>query len=1115
MNALLRAVAEAVDVQPPHGFSWLGREVAGLDARARALLSPEQARRHLVASLQFQLYHSFYCAGTVVAAPAGSPGEREPEAFVHSLSAANCGMGRWQPGWTVQEVRADSLTATRDGLTVGARFAECRPSGAGLAAGDPVALRFPKESDRRSIGFYMAFGDRELEESNGGVVRVYWHVRAEGAVRLIRLLTSFLNRDGTPFLLKVVDHPDRYVRCDAGVLYLGDWPSAALTVARVREALRGSLRAATPAFTKALAHGLAVAEDPLAGESFGMHRCRVLGEGLVLAAEGGATAIEERLRVVRERFEDEGIDLARPYLNPGSDAEYVLPSVHGAAVARDAVRPGHSKRDWLPAARRIGVDLCQRAFWHEDRCSWIGADPSGGPPLDGGPPGATSSALGPGLYSGTAGVALFLAELAAATGLDDARRTATAAARHALRHAERLPGRALYTGALGVALAAARVGVVLADVTLVSAGRALALTCVRDGEAPDEFDLIGGDAGGVLALLALADLTGDPRLRDGAVALGEDVLAVAVDDGETLRWPARSSEGTPALCGLSHGASGAALALTELFRATGAPHWRDAVLRAFAYERRWFDADAGNWRDLRALPGRPAYMTAWCHGAPGIALARLRAAEILGDEGLRAEAETALRTTRKTVEVMMRHGADDFSLCHGLAGNADVLLLAGDRDVAAAVGSFGLDAHAAAGGRWACGTTTGESPGLMLGLSGIGSFYLRLADAAVPSPLLPLTAALVRMPRQAAVAADEPRARVPAATVSLDDERLGRLVRRELGAHGFAVAGADLAAAATRRWRVGLELRDHVVLGRLPAFADPIDYLSVPDVDPQLWNSLPFMLAFGHDQALALAALAQVEPGARGELARLCAVFSALLSVFDHAVDERAHSDSVFAMEPRAVAGLFEPRGADDALKVAYEATRALPVRLVCMLFAVLGRGLCEQAQRADAGAVGALEDVTLRLFAAQRICTLGTARTVEELGALSEASRTKSVLPFTTLMRIVGLAARDVEPGLEGAARLGRAICLADDLIDLLDDLRDGAPSPLVLEVAERVAARGAVVAADEDVIAVALRAAAELAGALRPGAFGDAEDLRTFARLSVARWVGWPVPSLVQGAA
>ena len=76
------------------------------------------------------------------------------------------------------------------------------------------------------------------------------------------------------------------------------------------------------------------------------------------------------------------------------------------------------------------------------------------------------SALGPELYSGTCGMALFLSELYAATGEAAARRVALGAVRQALSRVNDLPPLArlgLHTGFSGIALAAARLGVVLGE----------------------------------------------------------------------------------------------------------------------------------------------------------------------------------------------------------------------------------------------------------------------------------------------------------------------------------------------------------------------------------------------------------------------------------------------------------------------------------------------------------------------------------------------------------------------------------------------------------------------------------------------------------------------------
>ena len=93
----------------------------------------------------------------------------------------------------------------------------------------------------------------------------------------------------------------------------------------------------------------------------------------------------------------------------------------------------------------------------------------------------------------------------------------------------------------------------------------------------------------------------------------------------------------------------------------------------------------------------------------------------------------------------MRSEVLSFSLCHGIAGNAELFLEAADvlgdaqwLGVAEAIGVRGIEYYHHARRRWPCGVQGGgETPGLLLGLAGIGWFFLRLHDRKnVPSVLL-------------------------------------------------------------------------------------------------------------------------------------------------------------------------------------------------------------------------------------------------------------------------------------------------------------------------------------------------------------------------------------------
>ena len=95
------------------------------------------------------------------------------------------------------------------------------------------------------------------------------------------------------------------------------------------------------------------------------------------------------------------------------------------------------------------------------------------------------------------------------------------------------------------------------------------------------------------------------------------------------------------LTGFSHGAAGIGYALLELYDITKELKFLMAAENAFSYENHWFNKQNNNWPDFGTHDGirvskdknqRLAYSYAWCHGAPGIGLSRIRAYDILRDE---------------------------------------------------------------------------------------------------------------------------------------------------------------------------------------------------------------------------------------------------------------------------------------------------------------------------------------------------------------------------------------------------------------------------------------------------------------------------------------------------
>jgi lantibiotic modifying enzyme len=451
---------------------------------------------------------------------------------------------------------------------------------------------------------------------------------------------------------------------------------------------------------------------------------------------------------------------------------------------------------FLDAADRIAAQLCRDAIWAGAACNWLG--PREVPGADG--PLVAYCAGGADLYAGTSGIALFLGQIYALTGEPRYRRTATGAVRQALAYYTTIPPAeriGFYTGWPGVAWALTRLAHLCDTPAWTEAAQRIAYTLVhgldRQGSLP-MLDVIGGAAGAIAALLSLYAATGQGFLIAGALDLGDALVAGARAAGDAT-WPPPA--GMPAaypLTGFAHGAAGCAWALLELWRVSDVSRYRAAAAAAFAYERQWFDAQAGNWPDFRLLPAgsqptdgpagageqdtaaalpqgasgaaaaadgppmhdqdrvRPGWPAAlaWCHGAPGGALARLRAWALTGDPQHRQEAVAALHTTARALAAQRTAATATHPLCHGQAGNADELLVAADvlgeaawRRQAAEAGHAALDAVVAAQRPWPCGVPGGgEAPGLLLGLAGIGYWLVRLATpATIPSMLLPSVAA--------------------------------------------------------------------------------------------------------------------------------------------------------------------------------------------------------------------------------------------------------------------------------------------------------------------------------------------------------------------------------------
>jgi type 2 lantibiotic biosynthesis protein LanM len=416
-------------------------------------------------------------------------------------------------------------------------------------------------------------------------------------------------------------------------------------------------------------------------------------------------------------------------------------SRYGAVDPGPPVAPRELRSRLVGHAYALGTWFAEMALRDERHATWIGLDFRNR---------VWSLAPAPeDLYAGLPGIALFLGYLGTVTG--EARWTALSrAALASLLARLDLDGTSesgpssigAFIGWGGPLYAAACLGALWQDSGLLAAAGRMVERIAPRIEGDEDLDIVGGAAGAILPLLALGRAAGSRRPLEVAVLCGEHLLARSHPAGPGLGWLTRLATERPQV-GFSHGNAGIGLALVELAAASRDGRFLDAGLAAFAWEREAFWPELRRW--LAGGGDQPPSLEsltamAWCYGAPGVGLSRLRALPHVQDpearRALLAEIEEAVRQT------VPRGFGENHCLCHGDLGNLDFLLQARqalgradldeviDRQTRAVLASIERDG-------WLCGTRGDvESPALMNGYAGIGYGLLRLAaPEQVPSVL--------------------------------------------------------------------------------------------------------------------------------------------------------------------------------------------------------------------------------------------------------------------------------------------------------------------------------------------------------------------------------------------
>jgi hypothetical protein len=234
--------------------------------------------------------------------------------FYDRLHQSNQGQGYFDPGWQIIDTET-----------------QLHPEAKNATIGDLVAIRLPK--NRVQNGFYMAVGDAGArqtseQERRDVTVRIYFNLTAEGAIAMMTSLTTELNQLAIPFSFKALYNSADYDRHDSAVLYFDSrhYQEVKQVLETVYRQHQSHFQPETPLFTKQLAPGLALAEEPdhkfSSKDSFGTNRCQIIANGLLAANQLENNTPDSRLKAIAKEFDSLGIELERCYLNANSEDIY-------------------------------------------------------------------------------------------------------------------------------------------------------------------------------------------------------------------------------------------------------------------------------------------------------------------------------------------------------------------------------------------------------------------------------------------------------------------------------------------------------------------------------------------------------------------------------------------------------------------------------------------------------------------------------------------------------------------------------------------------------------------------------------------------------------------------
>ncbi|PWJ47969.1 type 2 lanthipeptide synthetase LanM family protein [Faecalicatena contorta] len=188
------------------------------------------------------------------------------------------------------------------------------------------------------------------------------------------------------------------------------------------------------------------------------------------------------------------------------------------------------------------------------------------------------------------------------------------------------------------------------------------------------YDLLTGNAGAAWVLICLNEVTNEKKYLKLAQRAVNRLKRTAKKQEKGIGWIVQPE--MPAMSGMAHGNSGILISVITLWKLTTEDKYAQLAEQIWLYEESLYHSENHNWEDVRARDEKEKDIgtVAWCHGAAGILLSRIRCYEVVEDLVWKERfKKDILRAYRILKEYWRR---DSYSLCHGTYGNLWILEIA-------------------------------------------------------------------------------------------------------------------------------------------------------------------------------------------------------------------------------------------------------------------------------------------------------------------------------------------------------------------------------------------------------------------------------------------------------